>query len=168
MSIDSSHAFNCIVILNKHLSPLPWVFRSLAKVVNSWFTERKSQHTEPHPQKNGEGWMLNEQKQKVVCFRNALASAHAKCVEVETTSALVDWMTVGLMLCRNAIQRTFKKASIWAQCYMYVSSRLSACSTSMQWWNFTFEKYSSAPVLVLCLLIRYMPHKSTTIRHQSM
>ena len=46
--------------------------------------ERKSQHPEPHPQKNGEGWLLNQQEQKVVCFRNALASAHAKWVEVET------------------------------------------------------------------------------------
>jgi len=78
--------------------------------------ERKSQQPEPHPQKNGEGWLLNQQEQKVVCFRNALDSAHAKWVEVVITSALVDWMTVGWMLCRNAIQRTFKKASIWAQC----------------------------------------------------
>jgi len=44
--------------------------------------ECKSQQPEPHPQKNGEGWLLNAQEQKVVCFRNALASAHAKWVEV--------------------------------------------------------------------------------------
>ena len=29
-----------------------------------------------HPQKNGEGWLLNEQEQLIVCFRNALPSAH--------------------------------------------------------------------------------------------
>ena len=45
-----------------------------------WKTER----TERHPQKQGEGWLMNEQQQKVVCFRNALPSAHAKWIEVET------------------------------------------------------------------------------------
>ena len=37
-----------------------------------------------HPQKNGEGWLLNEQEQLIVCFRNALPSAHAKWIELET------------------------------------------------------------------------------------
>ena len=45
--------------------------------------ERKGHHLEPHPQKQGEGWLLKEQEQKVVCFRNALPSVHAKWVEVE-------------------------------------------------------------------------------------
>lgn len=32
-------------------------------------------HVDRHPQKNGEGWLLNEQEQLVVCFHNALPSA---------------------------------------------------------------------------------------------
>ena len=37
-----------------------------------------------HPKKNGEGWLLIEQEQLVVCFRNVLPSAHAKWIELET------------------------------------------------------------------------------------
>ena len=37
-----------------------------------------------HHQKNGEGWLLNEQEQLIVCFRNALPSARAKWIELET------------------------------------------------------------------------------------
>ncbi len=37
-----------------------------------------------HPQKEGEGWLLNEQEQLMVCFRTKLPSAHGKWVEDET------------------------------------------------------------------------------------
>ena len=58
-----------------------------------------------HPQKNGEGWLLNEQEQLIVCFRNALTSAHAKWIELETRpmrgnkAPMVRWM-----LRQNAIE----------------------------------------------------------------
>ncbi len=80
--------------------------------------ERKSQHPEPHPQKNGEGWLLNAQEQKVVCFRNALASAHAKWVEVETRPLHGGGRpVVRRMLRHNAIEtwQTMLKTG-WVRC----------------------------------------------------
>ena len=37
-----------------------------------------------HQQKNGEGWLLNEQEQLSVCFRYALPSADSKWIALET------------------------------------------------------------------------------------
>ena len=37
-----------------------------------------------HPQKNGEGWLLNQQDQLIDYFRNALPSARTKWIELET------------------------------------------------------------------------------------
>lgn len=39
---------------------------------------------EQHPQKQGEGWLMSQEQQLICCFRNALPSAHAKWIEVET------------------------------------------------------------------------------------
>jgi len=80
--------------------------------------ERKSQHPEPHPQKNGEGWLLNEQEQLVVCFRNALASAHAQWVEIETRPLRGGGRpVVRRMLRHNAIEawQTMLKSG-WVRC----------------------------------------------------
>ena len=65
-----------------------------------WRTERP----DPHPDKAGEGWLINTQLQKVVCFRNALPTAHAKWVEVETrTLSGVGQPIIRRMLRQNAI-----------------------------------------------------------------
>ncbi|WP_115018444.1 DUF1651 domain-containing protein [Synechococcus sp. UW140] len=39
-----------------------------------------------HAPKNGEGWLLSIEQQKVCRFRNDMPTAHAKWVEVETRS----------------------------------------------------------------------------------
>ena len=36
-----------------------------------------------HPQKNRQGWLLNEQEQLIVCFGNAMPSAHTAWIELE-------------------------------------------------------------------------------------
>ena len=36
-----------------------------------------------HPPKNGVGWLMNTQEQKVCSFTNANPTAHAQCVVVE-------------------------------------------------------------------------------------
>ena len=41
---------------------------------------------ERYPQKDRYGWLWSEQQQLVCRFRNALPSAHAKWIEVETRS----------------------------------------------------------------------------------
>ena len=79
-----------------------------------WKTER----TERQSQKQGEGWLLNEQQQKVVCFRHALPSAHAKWIEVETRPLRGGGQpVVRRMLRQNAIDAwTHMLKTGWKRC----------------------------------------------------
>ena len=70
----------------------------------------------------GEGWLVNDQQQKVVRFRNDMATAHAEWVTLATYS----WkppsppvpMTQRRMLRHNAIEawNTMKKTG-WRPCH---------------------------------------------------
>ena len=76
------------------------------------------QQVDRHPQKNGEGWLLNEQEQLVVCFRNALPSAHAKWIELETRPMRGSGQPiVRRMLRHNAIEAwTHMQKTGWKRC----------------------------------------------------
>jgi len=71
-----------------------------------------------HPQKNGEGWLLNEQEQLIVCFRNALPSAHANWIELETRPMRGNGQPiVRRMLRHNAIEAwTHMQKTGWVRC----------------------------------------------------
>ena len=71
-----------------------------------------------HPQKEGEGWLLNEQEQLVVCFRNTLPSAHGKWVEVETRPRRDGGQAiVRRMLRHNAIEAWINMQKTgWVRC----------------------------------------------------
>ena len=71
-----------------------------------------------HPQKNGEGWLLNEQEQLVVCFRNTLPSMHAKWIELETRPLRGgDQAIVRRMLRHNAIEAwSHMQQTGWVRC----------------------------------------------------
>ena len=71
-----------------------------------------------HPQKEGEGWLLNEQEQLVVCFRNTLPSAHGQWVEVETRPLRGGGQAiVRRMLRHNAIEAWINMQKIgWVRC----------------------------------------------------
>ena len=79
-------------------------------------------HYKEHPVKAyGEGWLLNDQQQKVVRFRNDMSTAHSEWVTLSTYS----WkppkppvpMTQRRMLRHNAIEawNTMKKTG-WRPC----------------------------------------------------
>ena len=72
----------------------------------------------PYPKKNGEGWLLNEQEQLIVCFRNALPSAHAKWIELETRPMRGNGQPiVRRMLRHNAIEAwTHMQKTGWKRC----------------------------------------------------
>ena len=71
-----------------------------------------------HPQKEGEGWLLNEQEQLVVCFRNTLPSAHGQWVEVETRPLRGGGQAiVRRMLRHNAIEAWINMQKTgWVRC----------------------------------------------------
>jgi len=58
-----------------------------------------------HQQKNGEGWLLNEQEQLSVCFRYALPSADSKWIALYTRPMRASGQPiVRRMLRHNAIE----------------------------------------------------------------
>ena len=71
-----------------------------------------------HPQKNGEGWLLNEQEQLAVCFRNALPTAPVKWIELETRAMRGSKApTVRQMLRHNPIEAwTHMQKTGWKHC----------------------------------------------------
>ena len=69
-----------------------------------------------HAPKNGVGWLLNDQEQKVCSFTNANSTAHAQWVEVETLSVSGQGQpVVRRMLRYNAIEalETMQKSGGW-------------------------------------------------------
>ncbi|EAU74044.1 hypothetical protein RS9916_31092 [Synechococcus sp. RS9916] len=71
-----------------------------------------------HPQKNGEGWLLKEQEQLIVCYRNAMPLAHAKSIELETRPMRGSKApVVRRMLLHNAIEVwTHIQKTGWKRC----------------------------------------------------
>ena len=71
-----------------------------------------------HPQKNGEGWLLNQQDQLIDYFRKALPSARAKWIELETRLMRGSGQQiVRRMLRHNAIEaRTHMQKTGWKRC----------------------------------------------------
>ena len=71
-----------------------------------------------HQQKNTEGWLLNEQEQLSVCFRNALPSADAKWIALETRPMRGHGhLIVRPMLRHNAIEvLTHMQKTGWKRC----------------------------------------------------
>ena len=71
-----------------------------------------------HPQKSGEGCLLNEQEQLIVCYRNALPSAQAKWIELETRPMRGSGQPiVRRMLGHNAIEAgTHMQKTGWVRC----------------------------------------------------
>ena len=58
-----------------------------------------------HPQKNGEGWLLNQQDQLIDYFRNALPSARTKWIELKGSPMRGSGQQiVRRMLSHNAIE----------------------------------------------------------------
>ena len=78
-----------------------------------WKTERLTKHH----QKDGEGWLLNDE-QRVICrFSNDLPSAHAKWIRVETRPFRGGRATVRRMLRQNAIDAwTHMLKTGWKRC----------------------------------------------------
>ena len=71
-----------------------------------------------HPPKQGEGWLLSTQEQKVCRFKNDMPTQHAQWVVVETRSLRGGGQpVVRRMLRHNAIEawETMQKAG-WKQC----------------------------------------------------
>ena len=71
-----------------------------------------------HAPKDGEGWLLSTEQQKVCRFRNDMPTAHAKWVVVETRPLRGSGQpVVRRMLRRNAIEawETMHKAG-WKRC----------------------------------------------------
>ena len=73
------------------------------------------------PQKNREDWLLIEQEQLVVCFRNALPLAHAKWIELETRPMRgSEAPIVRRMLHHNAIEAwTLIQKTGWKRCRLW-------------------------------------------------
>ena len=74
---------------------------------------------ERHPPKDGEGWLLSTQEQKVCRFRNNMPTAHAQWVEVETRPLRGGGQpVVRRMLRHNAIEawETMQKTGGWKRC----------------------------------------------------
>ena len=71
-----------------------------------------------HPQKEGEGWLLNEQEQLSVCFRNALPSADSKWIELDTRPMRGHGhLIVRPMLRQNAIEAWINMQKTgWVRC----------------------------------------------------
>ncbi|KZR92553.1 hypothetical protein MITS9509_01002 [Synechococcus sp. MIT S9509] len=72
-----------------------------------------------HAPKNGVGWLMNDQEQKVCRFRNDMPTQHAQWVVVET-SPLRDsgQPVIRRMLRHNAIEawETMQKSGGWKRC----------------------------------------------------
>ena len=74
---------------------------------------------ERHPPKDGEGWLLSTQEQKVCRFKNDRPTAHAQWVEVETRLLRGRGQpVVRRMLRHNAIEawETMHKTGGWKRC----------------------------------------------------
>ena len=72
-----------------------------------------------HLPKNGEGWLMSTQEQKVCRFRNDMPTAHAQWVEVETRPLRGGGQpVVRRMLRHNAIEawETMQKTGGWKHC----------------------------------------------------
>ena len=72
-----------------------------------------------HAPKNGVGWLVNTQEQKVCSFTNANPTAHAQWVVVETWSLSGQGQpVVRPMLRHNAIEawETMQKSGWWKRC----------------------------------------------------
>ena len=74
---------------------------------------------ERNPPKNGEGWLMSTQEQKVCRFRNDMPTAHAQWVVVETRPLRGGGQPViRRMLRHNAIEawETMQKSGGWKRC----------------------------------------------------
>ena len=72
-----------------------------------------------HAAKNGVGWLVNTQEQKVSRFKNDIPTQHAQWVEVETRSLTGSGHPViRRMLRHNAIEacETMQKSGGWKRC----------------------------------------------------
>ena len=72
-----------------------------------------------HPPKQGEGWLLSTQEQKVCRFRNDMPTQHAQWVVVETRPLRGGGQpVVRRMLRHNAIEawETMQKSGGWKRC----------------------------------------------------
>ena len=72
-----------------------------------------------HTPKDGEGWLLSTEQQKVCRFRNDMLTAHAKWVVVETRPLRGSGQpVVRRMLRHNAIEawETMQKSGGWKRC----------------------------------------------------
>ena len=72
-----------------------------------------------HPPKKGEGWLLNNQGQKVCSFKNDMSTQHAQWVIVETRPLRGGGQpVVRRMLRHNAIEawETMQKSGGWKRC----------------------------------------------------
>ena len=79
-----------------------------------------------HPQKHGEGWLLNEQKQLIVCFRNALSSAPAKRIQLETRPMRGSGQPIVRRMRRHngiGVCPTIRKSDAWKRCVSLTSWR---------------------------------------------
>ena len=72
-----------------------------------------------HAAKNGVGWLVNTQEQKVSRFKNDIPTQHAQWVEVETRSLTGSGQPViRRMLRHNAIEawQTMQATGGWERC----------------------------------------------------
>ncbi|WP_369813414.1 DUF1651 domain-containing protein [Synechococcus sp. MIT S9509] len=72
-----------------------------------------------HAPKNGVGWLMNDQEQKVCCFKNDMPTQYAQWVVVETRPLRGGGQpVVRRMLRHNAIEawETMQKSGGWKRC----------------------------------------------------